>query len=694
MTVHSNESGVCLVMNAVSTRPSASPTSTQTPLHQSLQTQPTNLSTNSHNTHTTQQLQQQQQQTSLSLNATAVAAAAAAAAAAAVVAAVPSSTASLTTPSVANAMAVTSTVPPGARSVSPATPYSSSSSALTSSGPGSAAGGPPPTSVLPGPLAPGSTGAPPPPPPPGAPGAPSSGNRCCDTGRTIYTDPVSGQTLCSCQYDMLSYQRLAAAGGLVAGPGGVPLGVYPEGMSAYLSGMGAEQPQFYANPGGLDLKENLVAGGAPWPYPSVYHPYDAAFGYPFNSYGMDLNGARRKNATRETTSTLKAWLNEHKKNPYPTKGEKIMLAIITKMTLTQVSTWFANARRRLKKENKMTWEPRNRVDDDDCNLDDDDHKSTDDNDVLDAKDSGLGSNEDKDHRMPGEGNSEWSGSRPGSPNGSPDLYDRPGMMPGGGHPLFHPAALHHFRPPAGSPPDIAAYHHHQQQLLQQHHQAQQNQLHAAGAASTTASLAAKPRIWSLADMASKDANKEGNKDSPPGSDLPPTHPAFYGHPGQHPSPGKILSPLAARIPNYSPYVRPDLYRGFYGPAAAAAAHLGAPSQEFLEHQRTFGASLAAHNGLGMNPLLWKAAVTGAAAGAPHFNPLSLTTGQQHHQAQHVPPSGASPSGSSTTSSMGCDVVQTSPSAQPSLHHSLGPISHNSNSSSSSSNSGKLSPGKP
>lgn len=69
---------------------------------------------------------------------------------------------------------------------------------------------------------------------------------------------------------------------------------------------------------------------------------------------------RRKNATRETTNTLKAWLYEHRKNPYPTKGEKIMLAIITKMTLTQVSTWFANARRRLKKENKMTWEPRNK----------------------------------------------------------------------------------------------------------------------------------------------------------------------------------------------------------------------------------------------------------------------------------------------------------------------------------------------
>lgn len=100
------------------------------------------------------------------------------------------------------------------------------------------------------------------------------------------------------------------------------------------------------------------------------------------SYGVDLNGARRKNATRETTSTLKAWLNEHKKNPYPTKGEKIMLAIITKMTLTQVSTWFANARRRLKKENKMTWEPRNRVEDEDNNNEDDDsgRKSVDDKD--------------------------------------------------------------------------------------------------------------------------------------------------------------------------------------------------------------------------------------------------------------------------------------------------------------------------
>ncbi|XP_061450389.1 iroquois-class homeodomain protein IRX-3 isoform X2 [Rhineura floridana] len=98
--------------------------------------------------------------------------------------------------------------------------------------------------------------------------------------------------------------------------------------------------------------------------PGIQHPgfphHHPAF-YPYGQYQFG-DPSRPKNATRESTSTLKAWLNEHRKNPYPTKGEKIMLAIITKMTLTQVSTWFANARRRLKKENKMTWAPRSRTD--------------------------------------------------------------------------------------------------------------------------------------------------------------------------------------------------------------------------------------------------------------------------------------------------------------------------------------------
>ncbi|XP_033855099.1 iroquois-class homeodomain protein irx-2-like [Acipenser ruthenus] len=121
-----------------------------------------------------------------------------------------------------------------------------------------------------------------------------------------------------------------------------------------------------------------------------YHPYGSP-GYPYQ-----LNDpAYRKNTTRDATATLKAWLQEHRKNPYPTKGEKIMLAIITKMTLTQVSTWFANARRRLKKENKMTWAPRNKSEDEDEDDGDGERKNehsekNQDNNETSAEDEGIG----------------------------------------------------------------------------------------------------------------------------------------------------------------------------------------------------------------------------------------------------------------------------------------------------------------
>uniref|UniRef100_A0A673FWU0 Iroquois-class homeodomain protein irx-3-like n=1 Tax=Sinocyclocheilus rhinocerous TaxID=307959 RepID=A0A673FWU0_9TELE len=97
--------------------------------------------------------------------------------------------------------------------------------------------------------------------------------------------------------------------------------------------------------------------------PGIQHAgFPHASFYPYGHQYQFGDPSRPKNATRESTSTLKAWLSEHRKNPYPTKGEKIMLAIITKMTLTQVSTWFANARRRLKKDNKMTWVPKTSTD--------------------------------------------------------------------------------------------------------------------------------------------------------------------------------------------------------------------------------------------------------------------------------------------------------------------------------------------
>ncbi|KAK9298927.1 hypothetical protein QLX08_007904 [Tetragonisca angustula] len=217
---------------------------------------------------------------------------------------------------------------------------------------------------------------------------------CCENGRPMMTDPVTGQTVCSCQYD--SAARLALGAYPRLAPTATSYSSYPTptpsttDQGPYPS-IGMDSSAFYpplGNPYGL--KEATGMGmtadmGTAWgtaalqPAATGYYPYDptlAAYGY---GAGYDL-AARRKNATRESTATLKAWLNEHKKNPYPTKGEKIMLAIITKMTLTQVSTWFANARRRLKKENKMTWEPKNKTDDDDDAVltDSEDNKEKDD----------------------------------------------------------------------------------------------------------------------------------------------------------------------------------------------------------------------------------------------------------------------------------------------------------------------------
>ncbi|KAG8297852.1 hypothetical protein J6590_027011 [Homalodisca vitripennis] len=49
---------------------------------------------------------------------------------------------------------------------------------------------------------------------------------------------------------------------------------------------------------GLELKENLAAGAATWPY-HVYHPYDTAFaGYAFN--GNPIRSGAQRNAARRS----------------------------------------------------------------------------------------------------------------------------------------------------------------------------------------------------------------------------------------------------------------------------------------------------------------------------------------------------------------------------------------------------------
>ncbi|XP_077446851.1 iroquois-class homeodomain protein IRX-4b [Stigmatopora argus] len=154
-----------------------------------------------------------------------------------------------------------------------------------------------------------------------------------------------------------SHPALRSPGHQLTSGGGIGVcSPYPK-RQGYYNTCASDPTSLYSR-GTLQTKASVHTGASHTP---GYYPYEYTFGhYSYDRYGYSSSegASRRKNATRETTGTLKAWLQEHQKNPYPTKGEKIMLAIITRMTLTQVSTWFANARRRLKKENKVTWSPR------------------------------------------------------------------------------------------------------------------------------------------------------------------------------------------------------------------------------------------------------------------------------------------------------------------------------------------------
>uniref|UniRef100_A0A1A8QUV7 Iroquois homeobox protein 6a n=6 Tax=Nothobranchius TaxID=28779 RepID=A0A1A8QUV7_9TELE len=234
---------------------------------------------------------------------------------------------------------------------------------------------------------------------------------CCDSiSRSVSDGTGSSQTAAAASFCCPSYEnRLLASSRTELN---AALGMY---SSSYAAAAAASQN--YANyfPYGTDpsaiysslnpqydIKDSTGTLHSGITQTAAYYPYDHSLGqYQYDRYAtVDFSGtARRKNATRETTSTLKTWLYEHSKNPYPTKGEKIMLAIITKMTLTQVSTWFANARRRLKKENKMTWSPKNKANDDrkdDLNKDNQDCVTKDSSDCKEEKDLHLSELEDMD----------------------------------------------------------------------------------------------------------------------------------------------------------------------------------------------------------------------------------------------------------------------------------------------------------
>ena len=264
--------------------------------------------------------------------------------------------------------------------------------------------------------------------------------------------------------------------------------------------------------------------------------------------------------------------------------------------------------------------------------------------VSDSKDSGTGSSEDGDrpshHRLellergPGasgggvDTGSEWSESRPDSGPDSPEcLFERPPhLLHPAYHHLNHPRLLGHNPSSAPSPPPPGG---------------------GGGGASGSGSNPNKPRIWSLADMASKESDVHPLA-------TPVSTSAFYSAAAAAAAAGKLISPLANRGPihphhphhlHHPPgaYPRPDFYRSFYGPASA-----GPGDVSLLEtYSRTFGA--------GGTPasVLSKAAVAAAAAASGAGAPFALNGGAGSlglaPASLTVAPSGASSSSSGSAS---------------------------------------------
>jgi hypothetical protein len=94
--------------------------------------------------------------------------------------------------------------------------------------------------------------------------------------------------------------------------------------------------------------------------PSYGHPmgYDEQVSPPMMAHGQQANFGimgdpidpktkrRRGNLPKPVTDILRAWFHEHLDHPYPSEEDKQMFMTRTGLSISQISNWFINARRR------------------------------------------------------------------------------------------------------------------------------------------------------------------------------------------------------------------------------------------------------------------------------------------------------------------------------------------------------------
>lgn len=58
---------------------------------------------------------------------------------------------------------------------------------------------------------------------------------------------------------------------------------------------------------------------------------------------------------KQRTQPLRDWIVTHRSHPYPTRDEKLALAMLTHMRVDQVTMWFANTRRQIRRIGMKAW---------------------------------------------------------------------------------------------------------------------------------------------------------------------------------------------------------------------------------------------------------------------------------------------------------------------------------------------------
>ncbi|KAJ9610049.1 uncharacterized protein PV06_06573 [Exophiala oligosperma] len=99
---------------------------------------------------------------------------------------------------------------------------------------------------------------------------------------------------------------------------------------------------------------------------SPYHvKYGQLLSYPMMGYPSHAGGRRRRgNLPKPITDILRLWLQDHLDHPYPSDEQKQVFIQRTGLTISQISNWFINARRRqlpalkLKRERAKTLQSR------------------------------------------------------------------------------------------------------------------------------------------------------------------------------------------------------------------------------------------------------------------------------------------------------------------------------------------------